>query len=95
MMNLQGDSRRMLNILGGDRISNLKISSYKHASDSDWLSRHGRLNVACTVCPPFLSNLLRFLFVQLDKEQSIQMKGGDTRQIACLHSGCCSLHEEI
>jgi hypothetical protein len=72
-----------------------KISSYKHAPDSDWLSRHSCLNVACTVCPSFLSDVLRFLFVQLDEEQSIRMKGEDTRQIGCLHSGCCCLHEEM
>lgn len=73
----------------------VKISSYKHANDSDRLLRHSCLNVACTVCPSFLSDVSRFLFVQLDEEHSIQMKGGDTRQIACLHFGCCCLHEEM
>jgi len=94
MMNLQGDSRGTLNILGGDRII-VKISSYKHVSDSHWLLRHSCLNVACMVCLSFFSDVLRFMFVQLHEERSTQMKGGDTRHIACLHFGCCCLHEEI
>ena len=57
----------------------VKISSYKHATDSDWLLRHSCLNVACTVCPSFLFDVLRFLFVQLDEEQRTQMKGGDNK----------------
>jgi len=63
----------------------VKISSYKHVSDSHWLSRHSCLNVACTVCLSFLSDVLRFLFLQLDEEQSIQMKGEtQDKLLACI-----------
>ena len=37
---------------------------------------------------------VRFLFVGLDEEESLQKKGGYTRRIARLHFGCCCLHKE-
>ena len=39
-------------------------------------------------------NSVRFLFVGLDEERSLQKKGGYTRRIACSHFVICCLHNE-
>jgi len=44
--------------------------------------------------PTFRTNFVRFLFVGLDEERSLQKKGGYTRRTARSHSGFCCPHRE-
>jgi hypothetical protein len=39
-------------------------------------------------------NFMRFLFVELDEELSLQKETGYTKRIARSHFGCCCPHEE-
>ena len=63
-----------------------KQSLYKHVSIFEWLHRSSSLSIQ--------TNSVRFLFVGLDEERSVQKKGGYTRRIAVSQCGCCFQHEE-
>jgi hypothetical protein len=63
-----------------------KESYCEHVSNSECLTRQSCLNVS------FES--VRFLFLRLDEERSLQDKGGHSRLTARFHFGCCCLPKE-
>lgn len=55
---------------------------------------HGYWDKAVWICLISVHNSVRFLFVGLDGEQSLQKEGSYLRRIACLHFGCHCSHKE-
>jgi hypothetical protein len=55
---------------------------------------NGYRDRAVSICSISKPNAIRFMFVGLDEEQSLQKRGGYLIQIALSHYGCCCLHNE-
>ena len=56
---------------------------------------NGYCDRAVSICSISKPNAIRFMFVGLDEEQSLQKRGGYLIQIAVSHYGCCCLHKEM
>ena len=85
---VQGDSVGMVSILGGDSVGHCEK---KKVSMDMCLFLKGYWDRAVWISRP---NSVRFLFVKLDGEQSLQKKVGYTRRISRSQFGCCCPYKE-
>jgi hypothetical protein len=83
---IQGDSGGKLNSLLGDSIGNCE----KKLNMDMCLILNGYRDIATKISRPYS---VRFLFVGLVEERSLQNKGVHTRRIARSHFGCCFPHK--
>ena len=74
MYSIQGDSGGKVHILGGDNISHCE----KKVHTNTCLILKGYLDRAVTISR---TNCVRFMFVRLDEERSLQNKGGHTHKL--------------